>query len=98
MTDMDGVLKIKVLRHCREIVSIMVHVMAVASLGRAPVAAPVMRDHTIALIEEEQHLRIPIVCRKWPAVTKHNWLALAPILVINLRPIFYRDHVHRILL
>ena len=45
----------------REVVGIMVHVMAVADLGRAAMAAAIVRDDAKAVVEEEQHLRVPIV-------------------------------------
>ena len=68
MADMDRILQVEVLGNRREVVSIMVHVMAVAGLRRAAMPAPVMRDHTIALAKEEQHLRIPVVSRKGPSM------------------------------
>jgi hypothetical protein len=35
--------------------------MAVPGLGGAAMAAPVVGNHAEALVEEEQHLRIPII-------------------------------------
>ena len=87
MPDMDRVFEIEMVRHRGQIVRVMIHVVAAASLGRSAVAAPVMRDDAIALTEEEQHLRVPIVRRQWPAVAEHDRLAAAPILVENLEPV-----------
>ena len=61
MADMDRVLEVEMRGHRREVVGVMIHVMAAAGLGRPAMAAPVMRDHAIAVAEEEQHLRVPIV-------------------------------------
>ena len=47
-----------------QVIGIMVHVVAVALLARPAVATPVMRDHTMAVAQEEQHLSVPIVRRK----------------------------------
>ena len=44
-------------------------------------AAPVVGDHAVALAEEEQHLRVPIIGRQRPAVAKHDGLTFAPVLV-----------------
>ena len=46
-------------------------------------AAPVMRDHTVAFAEKEQHLVVPVVGAQWPTVMEHDGLGVArsPILV-----------------
>ena len=72
VTDMDHILQVEMLGHRRQIVGIMVHVMAVACLRRAAMPASVMRDHTIALAQEEQHLRILIIGRQRPAMAEHD--------------------------
>ena len=51
-------------------------------------AAPVVGDDAIAVIEKEQHLRVPVVGRERPAVAEHDRLPVAPILVVDLRPSF----------
>src|ERR1700733_14010606 len=61
-------------------------------------AATVMSDHSIAMLQEEHHLTIPVVSAQWPAVMKEKWLTFAPILEINLRTIFYCDRIHVVLL
>jgi hypothetical protein len=68
----DHILQIKVFRERRQIVSIVVHVVAVAGLGRPPVAAPVVSDDAKALAEEEQPLRVPIVRREGPPMAEHD--------------------------
>jgi hypothetical protein len=61
MADMNGVLQIEMRRHRRKVIGIMIHVVTVTGLAGTAVAAAVMGDHPVAVIEEEQHLRVPIV-------------------------------------
>ena len=60
---MNGVLQIEMRCYRREIVGVVVEVVAVGDLAGAAVAAAVMSDDAIAVIEEKQHLRVPIVGR-----------------------------------
>jgi hypothetical protein len=94
VADVNGVLQIKMSSHSREIVGVMVHVVAVAGLAGTAVAAAVMGNHPVAAIEEKQHLRIPIVGRERPAVAEHDRLTFAPVLVENLRAVFGGDGGH----
>src|SRR3984957_7603837 len=80
--------------HGGPIVGVMIHVVAAADLGRPAMPAPVMRDDAIALTEEEQHLRVPIVRGERPAVAEHDRLAAAPILVENLDAVACGDCRH----
>jgi hypothetical protein len=72
----------------------MIHVMSVARLGGPSVAAAVVRYDTIAVIEEEQQLRVPVIGRKRLAMAEHNGLTFAPVFVIDLRTILRRDRIH----
>src|SRR2546425_11079484 len=72
----------------------MIHVMAAAGLGGAAMAAPVMGYDAIAVLEEEQHLRVPIIGRQRPAVAEHDGLTFAPVLVEDLNAVFGGDRVH----
>ena len=75
MADVDGVLEVE-RRHQRgDIGRIRIHVMAVRRLGGAAMAAAVMRDHAIALAQEEEHLRVPVVAAERPAVMEDDGLA-----------------------
>src|SRR5437016_14448853 len=67
--------------------------MAAAGLGGAAMAAPVMGYDAIAVLEEEQHLRIPIIGRQRPAVAEHDGLTFAPVLVEDLNAVFGGDRV-----
>ena len=61
MADVDGVFQIEMRGKSSQVVGVMVHIVAVGGLGGAAVAAAVMGDDAIAMLEEEQHLRVPIV-------------------------------------
>src|SRR5438094_9695630 len=72
----------------------MIHVMAATGLRGTTMSAPVVGYDAIAVLEEEQHLRVPIIGRQRPAVAKHDGLTFAPVLVADLRPIFRRNCRH----
>ncbi|MBL7262203.1 hypothetical protein JKJ07_48830 [Actinoplanes sp. LDG1-01] len=57
---MDGVAQIEVCRQRGQVVRVTVHVVALADLGRAAVPAPVVGDHPIAVVAEEEQ---PVVLR-----------------------------------
>ena len=78
----------------REIVGVVIHVVAVADLAGAAVAAAVMGDDAKAVVEEEQHLRVPVVGRQRPAVAEHDRLARAPVLVEDLDAVLGGDGGH----
>ena len=58
---MDRILQVEVLGQRREVVGIVVHVVAVIDLRRPAMPAPVMGDYTISRGQEEHHLRVPVV-------------------------------------
>jgi hypothetical protein len=58
---MNGILEIEMVGQRRKIAGVVIHVMAGGRLRRTSVAAAVMRDDAKALLEKEQHLRVPIV-------------------------------------
>src|SRR5438876_765341 len=62
----------------------MIHVMAATGLAGAAMAAPVVGYDAIAVLEEEQHLRVPIIGRQRPAVAEHDRLTFAPVLVVEV--------------
>ena len=61
MADVNSALQIEMGREGGKVIGIVIHVMAVAHLGRPSVTAAVVGDDAIAVIQEEQHLRVPIV-------------------------------------
>ena len=84
MSYVDGILQIEMGRQRRKIVCIMIHVMSVAYLRRSSVAATIMGYDSIAVIQEEQQLCVPVICRKRPAMTKYDGPPIAPVFVIYL--------------
>ena len=92
--DMDGVPQVEMGSHRSQVVGVVIHVVTVAGLRGASVPAPVMGDDTVAVLQEEQHLGVPVVSRKRPAVAEDNRLARAPVLVEDLRAIGRRDRAH----
>src|SRR3981081_72421 len=78
----------------REIIGIMIHIVTVGRLRRTPVTPTVMRDDAKAVVQEKHHLGVPIVRAQRPAVREDDWLALAPVFVIDLRTVFGRYHAH----
>ena len=78
----------------RQIVGVMIHVMAAAGLGGAAMTAPVVGNHPETVAEEKHHLRVPIIGRQRPAVAKHDGLTLAPVLVENFRAVLRLDCTH----
>jgi hypothetical protein len=90
----DGILQVEMGDHRGKIVGIVIKVMAVGDLRRAAVAAAIVGDDPIAVIEEEQHLGVPVVGGKRPPVTEHDGLALSPILVENLDAVLGCDKAY----
>src|ERR1700730_9727803 len=79
-----------------QVVGIVIHVVTVAHLSGAAMAAAVMSYDTIAMIEEKQHLRVPVVGRKRPTMAEHDGLAFAPVFIENLNAVLCRDRAHRV--
>src|SRR5262245_26281097 len=98
MADVNGVLQIEMGSHHREIVGVVIHVVAVARLGRSAVAAAIMGDHAVALLKKEQHLCVPVIGRQRPSMAENNGLPFAPILVEDFTAVFRRDETHVYLL
>jgi hypothetical protein len=44
MADMDGIFQVEMRRKSRQVVGVMIHIMAVGSLGRAAVSTAIMGD------------------------------------------------------
>src|SRR5580658_10773541 len=86
MADMNRILEVEMCGQRRQVVGIMIHVMAVPGLAGTSVSPPVVSNHTVAALAEEQHLCVPIIGRQRPAVAKDYGLTFAPVLVVNLRP------------
>jgi hypothetical protein len=57
-----------------------------------------MGDNPIAMMQEEQHLVVPVVRAERPTVAEHYWLSFTPVLVVDLCTVFRRDSGHESLL
>src|SRR5258708_1688670 len=84
MADVNRILQVEMISDGLQIVGIVVEVVAVAYLRRTTVTASVVGYDAITLLEEEQHLRVPVIGREWPAVAEHDGLTFAPILIIDV--------------
>src|SRR5262245_47676256 len=96
MAHMDGAAKIERLDQHGDVRGIGVHVMTVCSLAGTPMAATVVCYHAIAVLEEEEHLIVPIVTTQRPAVMEDDGLCVlwAPILVEDFGAVFGGDRGH----
>src|ERR1700694_5742723 len=91
---MNRIFQVKLFSQSREIVRISVHIVTIPRLGRTAVPAPVMRDDSITLLAEKQHLSVPVVRGERPAVAEHHGLPGSPIFVVDLRSVFCSDCRH----
>ena len=94
MSDMHGIPEIEMGGQRREVVGVVVHVVAGAALARAAMAAAIMGDHAKAAVQEEQHLRIPVIGRQRPAMAKNDGLTRAPVLVKDFGAVLGGDRWH----
>src|SRR5205809_411405 len=77
----------------RQVIGVVIHVVPATGLGRASMSASVMRDDAIALFEEEQHLRVPVIGRQRPTVAENDGLSFAPVFIkdVDVSSIFFSD-------
>src|SRR4029453_16090906 len=73
---------------------VVVHVVAVGDLLGTPVAAAVDADDAVPLVQEEHHLRVPVVGGQRPAVAEDDRLSRSPVLVVDLRAVIRGDEWH----
>src|SRR2546423_10722460 len=95
MADVYRFLEIEMCGQGSEIIGVVIHVVAAIDLSGTAMPAAVVGDDPIAVLEEEHHLRIPIIGRQRPAVTEDNRLTLAPVLVEDLNAVVGGDRAHR---
>src|SRR5882724_1877959 len=84
MADVNRILQLQMIGDSLQIVGIVIHVVSAAGLSRAAMPAPITRNDAETLAEEKKHLRVPIIRRERPAVTEHNRLPAAPVLIIDV--------------
>src|SRR6266567_6283237 len=93
MADVNRILEVEMIGHGLQIVGIVVHVVSAAGLSRATMSTPIRGNDAETFAEEKKHLRVPIIRRQRPAVTKHNRLPAAPVFIIDVdvRSVFFSD-------
>jgi hypothetical protein len=62
-----------------------------AAGGVADMPAAVMGYDAIAVTQEQQYLRVPVICRQRPPMAELDGLTLSPILVEDLTAVFGRN-------
>jgi hypothetical protein len=97
-TDKDNILQFEGFDEFRKVIGIGVHVVAIPGLARPTMTPPIMRNATVAVGCEEEHLRFPTIRTERPAVAKHYGLPRAPVLEINLRSVFGCNCAHVVFL
>src|SRR5438552_227861 len=93
MADMHRFLEVEMFGQRRQVVGIMIHVMAVARLGGAAMTATVVGDDAIAFANEEKHLRVPVIRGERPAMTEDDRLPGPPILIedVDVSSVLFSD-------
>src|SRR5688572_2989981 len=96
MADVNRIAQIEMRDDGGDVSGVVVHIVTITHLTRAPVATAVMGNHAKALLEEVQQLRIPIVAAQRPAVMEHNRLRAlrTPVFVENRRPVLRGNRAH----
>ena len=61
MTDMHGTLEVQVRGQRCQVIGIVIHIVTVRRLARSSMAAAIMGNDPIAVIQEENKLRVPII-------------------------------------
>jgi hypothetical protein len=56
----------------RQVIGVVIHVMAAIRLRGTSMSTPVVSDDTIALVEKKHQLRVPIIGRQRPAVAEDH--------------------------
>ena len=80
MPDVDGLAEVEVCSQLGEVIGVVIHVVALVNLRRAAVPAPVVGDHPVTVMQEEEHLGIPVIGRERPAVAEDDRCSLPPSL------------------
>src|SRR6266849_9632108 len=87
MTDQHRLVQIKCVDERRQVVSVVVHVVAVPGLAGSAMSATVMGDGAIAPGSQEERLVVPGIGIERPAMAEDDGLARAPVLVKNRRAV-----------
>src|SRR5260370_41797505 len=87
MADQHRVVQIKCFDERRQVVGVVVQVVAVPGLAGSATAATVMRDGAIAPGGQEERRVVPGIGIERPAMAEDDGLARAPVLVKNRRAV-----------
>jgi hypothetical protein len=71
---MHGVAEIEMLDHGEGVGRVVVHIVPIRDLLRAPRTPPVTGNDGVALFKEGEHLHIPVVRAQPPTMGEHDWL------------------------
>jgi hypothetical protein len=95
----DDVVQVERLDQLRQVVGVVVHVVAVPGLARTAMATAVVADHAEAVVRQVEGGRFPAVGVERPAVAEDHRLAVAraPVLVIDLDAVAGGDGAGRLL-
>src|SRR5262245_31328711 len=88
------VLEIEMFSKGRQVIRVVIHVVAITGLRGSPMPTPVVGYNAVPMIEEKKHVCIPVIGRKRPAVRKNNRLSGSPILVVNRSAILNCNCAH----
>src|ERR1041384_4649477 len=94
VTNMNCIIQIERFDELGKIVGVSVEIVSSRRLTRPSVTAAIVCDAAITSGREKVHLVIKRVGRQRPTMTEDHWLAAAPVVVIDLRPIFCRNRAH----
>jgi hypothetical protein len=97
MANVNCVLQVEMRRQRRQIIGIVIHVVTIAHLRGPAMTSAVMSYDAMAVFEEKQHLRVPVIGGQRPAMAEHDGLTFAPVLVKDLDAVFGRNCTHRYL-
>ena len=94
VADVDGVGELELLDEFGEVVGVGVEVVAGPRLAGTAMAAAVVGDATVAVVGEEVHLVFEGVGAKGPAVAEDDWLAGAPVFVVEVGAVGCAECAH----
>src|SRR5213593_4376131 len=91
MANVDGVAQIEMRDDRGGVRGVVVHVVTIADLARPAMAASVMRNDAVALLQEVEHLGVPVVSAERPAMMEDDGLRVpgSPVLVVDRRTILH---------
>src|SRR5471032_688935 len=96
MTHEHGILDAETSEQGLQIVRVGIHIVAAARLAGAPMAATIMSNDAIAVLEKKQQLWVPAIGVHRPPVRKDNGFSLSPIFVEKVGAICGSNKIHHV--